>query len=287
MIQVVTKHEELAVDLARKALAEATTEAKAVHRTFDAAVKLVDTDQKVLATDRAELPDAALTALDPTAGAGATGPGLTSAGVTASSTSPGPSGTTGAETAVASLDGPSVLGPSLLTAGELAGWYASTRSRANTTVSMPELAADYLAAGKETGVRADVAFAQSIVETGYFGFPSYGQLTKADNNFAGIGACDTCASGWSFPSALTGVTAQMELLEAYASPVAVATPLIGSVGIGGCCTTWMALSDHWATNPGYGIEILRVYTRILDWVIPRRLVAAGLEPASASLTKAG
>ena len=43
---------------------------------------------------------------------------------------------------------------------------------------------------------AIVAFAQSILETGYFSFPGGGQLVPSDNNFAGIGACDSCAAGW-------------------------------------------------------------------------------------------
>ena len=141
---------------------------------------------------------------------------------------------------------------------------------------MAQLAQDYISAGEQTGVRADLAFAQSIVETGYFSFPSYGQLTKADNNFAGIGACDSCAHGWTFPNAATGVSAQLELLEAYASPTPVATPLLGSVGVGGCCPTWMALAGKWASSTAYGISILTVYRQMLTWLIPQRLVAAGL-----------
>lgn len=174
--------------------------------------------------------------------------------------------------------GPTVLGPSVLTAGELAGWFASTGHTANTTVPMGQLAADYLKAGRQTGVRGDVAFAQSVVETGFFSFPSYGQVTSADNNFAGIGACDSCAAGWSFPTAQTGVSAQLQLLDAYASTAAVPTPLVGPVGVGGCCQTWMSLAGTWATNPAYGVEILTMYKQMLDWALPRRLAAAGLGP---------
>ncbi len=171
---------------------------------------------------------------------------------------------------------PTILGPSVLGAAELASWFSSGGHKANITVPMVQLAQDYISAGEQTGVRADLAFAQSIVETGYFSFPSYGQLTKADNNFAGIGACDSCAHGWTFPNAATGVSAQLELLEAYASPTPVATPLLGSVGVGGCCPTWMALAGKWASSTAYGISILTVYRQMLTWLIPQRLVAAGL-----------
>ena len=152
----------------------------------------------------------------------------------------------------------------------------STGHKANITVPIGKLAADYVKAGQATGVRADIAFAQSVVETGFFSFPSYGQLTPKDNNFAGIGACDTCAHGWSFKNALTGVEAQMELLEAYASPKPVPTPLIGPVGVGGCCPTWIDLAGTWASSLSYGISIMTVYHQMLAWLIPQRLVSAGL-----------
>ncbi len=183
---------------------------------------------------------------------------------------------------------PTILGATALTGAELAAWYTSTGHKANTTVPIGALAGDYQAAGKATGVRYDLAFAQSIVETGYFSFPSYGQLTAKDNNFAGIGACDSCATGWSFPNAQTGVSAQLELLEAYASIQTVPTPLLrGPVGVGGCCQTWTALAGKWASSVVYGISIMTVYNQMLTWVIPRRLVAAGLvKPAPPSAKKA-
>jgi hypothetical protein len=173
---------------------------------------------------------------------------------------------------------PSILGPSVLSGSELARWFASTGRKAHTTVPMPVLANDYALAGQRTHVRADLAFAQSIVETGFFAFPAGGQLTPKDNNFAGIGACDSCAHGWSFPDALTGVTAQMQLLDAYASPIQVSTSLIGDIGIGGCCPTWMELAGTWASSLEYGISIMTIYHQMLAWLIPQRLVAAGLIP---------
>jgi len=171
---------------------------------------------------------------------------------------------------------PTIQGPAVLTAAELAGWFASTGHTANITVPMAELATNYLESGQSQGVRSDVAFAQSVIETGYFGFPAGGQVAGTDNNFAGIGACDTCAHGWTFPDARTGVAAQLQLLDAYASTTAVATPLIGKVSVAGCCRTWTALTGVWATNPNYGYEVLRVYQQMVEWALPRRLATAGL-----------
>jgi hypothetical protein len=171
---------------------------------------------------------------------------------------------------------PSILGPAVLSGAELARWFASTHRKAHITVPIPQLANDYAAAGQQTDVRADLAFAQSVVETGFFSFPAGGQLVPRDNNFAGIGACDTCAHGWSFPNALTGVTAQMQLLDAYASSQRVPTNLVGDVGVGGCCPTWIELAGTWASSLQYGISIMTVYDQMLSWVIPQRLIAAGL-----------
>jgi len=181
--------------------------------------------------------------------------------------------------AVAAITGtpvPNILGPAALSAGELAGWYASTGFQANTTVPMATLAGYYLSSGTAAGLRGDIAFAQSIVETGYFTFPSGGQVLGTDNNFAGIGACDSCAHGWTFPSAATGVAAQVQLLNAYAATAKIPTPLVGRVGVAGCCSTWLSLGGVWATNPDYGYEILSIYQEILNWAIPQRLAAAGL-----------
>ncbi len=171
---------------------------------------------------------------------------------------------------------PTITGPPALTAGELAGWYASTGYQANTTVPIPILAGYYLASGTAVGLRGDIAFAQSIVETGYFTFPSGGQLLGSDNNFAGIGACDTCAHGWRFPNAQTGVAAQVQLLQAYSATKKFPTPLVGRVGVAGCCPTWLSLSGVWATATNYGYAILSVYQKMLEWAIPQRLAVAGL-----------
>lgn len=59
--------------------------------------------------------------------------------------------------------------------------------------SVDQLAALYVREGQDEGVRGDVAFAQSIVETGFFGFPAGGQVQAGDFNFAGIRACDSCS----------------------------------------------------------------------------------------------
>ena len=180
--------------------------------------------------------------------------------------------------------GPSILGPSLLSAEQISGWFETTGYRPRTTVPFSQLVADYMKAGELTGVRPDVAFAQSVIETAYFSFPGYGQDAPGFNNFAGIGACDTCKHGWHFPSAMTGVLSQQELLAVYATPPHPTGAYGGptsDLGIAGCCTTWMALAGTWASSPAYGFDILTVYNDMLSWALPGELRRLGLVPLSA------
>ncbi|PZR78332.1 MAG: hypothetical protein DLM65_13240 [Candidatus Aeolococcus gillhamiae] len=282
LMSVLVSHNEAFLEQSRRGLRGAERELGDASSAVDSAQAAVDQASAAVATaeqavasaaEAASSPAAALTnqlLAQSTATAGTppvTAPAGPKKPVRAASVSQG---------GPASLRDLGVLGAPVLSAAELAGWFASTGRSPAITTPIPQLAADYIAASAQTGARGDVAFAQSVAETGYFSFPSGGQLAPGDNNFAGIGACDSCSHGWTFPDVVTGVAAQMQLLDAFASPNKVPTPLIGPVGIGGCCPTWMALAGTWATNPQYGVEILGIYKQILDWAIPGRLAAAGL-----------
>jgi hypothetical protein len=186
------------------------------------------------------------------------------------------------------LKGPDIFGPSLLSAAQIAAWYASTGAVAHTTIPLARLINDYMKAGRVTGVRADIAFAQSMDETAYFSFPGYGQDAPSYNNFAGIGACNKCKHGWTFPNAMAGVLAQQTLLESYATPVQLSSADAGSTqgtGVAGCCKTWISIGGIWSTNPSYGFEILAIYNKMLAWVLATELqqfdLASPLKPGGA------
>jgi hypothetical protein len=183
----------------------------------------------------------------------------------------------GASLSLLTQESPTILGPPVLSADELTGWFSTAHHQANLTVPLATLAGAYETVGSQAGVRADIAFAQSVLETSYFGFPSFGQVAVGDNNFAGIGACDHCATGFHFPDAVTGVTAQMQLLHAYATTSQpFPGPLPGPFRVAGCCPTWMALTGVWATAPDYGIKILKLYRSMVQWALARRTAAAQL-----------
>jgi hypothetical protein len=201
---------------------------------------------------------------------------------TTSPTSSGPAAsrpgvtTPGHPVPAARYPSPLILGAPALTAAELSGWYAGGSHRPQLTVPIGTLAGYYQSAGAAVGVRDDIAFAQSVLETDYFSFPAGGQVAPGDNNFAGIGACDSCTHGWHFADAQTGVAAQLQLLHDYATTKPAPGPLPGPIGETGCCPTWMALTGVWATAQDYGYNILTLYRQMLEWALPRQRSSAGL-----------
>ncbi len=181
-----------------------------------------------------------------------------------------------------------VMGPIRLNATQLANWYRATGKTPALPVSIDEFASYYLEEGLREGVRGDIAFAQSILETGYLGF--VGSIVKPSNfNYAGMGACDSCNSGRQFPSARLGVRAQIQHLKNFADPTSRAATLSNppvlewyglrngvldaALGIynydhffaKGTAPTWnqMGGPGKWASAPTYGTEVLKMYNRML------------------------
>ncbi len=165
--------------------------------------------------------------------------------------------------------GVSVLGPSALDAGQLTAWYNSQGFGDLTSTNITQLAAWYIQAGKAEGVRGDIAFAQAVLETGGFSSPD----AVNQNNYAGIGHCDTCSAGWAFPSAHAGVIGQLQLLRIFADagdpPPGAPQPALPALtpanqGRSGCCQTWESLTGVWASDPTYGVQILSIYAQMVS-----------------------
>ena len=164
-----------------------------------------------------------------------------------------------------------ILGPSRLTAQQLADWVRQSGHVPRITVPIEELARYFIIEGANAGVRGDVAFAQSILETYWFTFPGGGQLAGHDNNFAGIGACDSCKHGFRFASARVGVRAQMQALRIYVDPDLTETtlkqplvmPKMVNLGFRGKVQTWWDLWGTWATGAFYGQRVYEIYERMV------------------------
>jgi hypothetical protein len=190
------------------------------------------------------------------------------------------------ETAATSATSP-ILGPSRLTAKQMADYVVAQHYTPHITVPIEMLAQIYLDEGARTGVRGDVAFAQSILETAGFANPG---SAPTDNNFAGIGWCDTCAHGFDFPDAPTGVRAQMQLLRIYVDPAfpdpAYKDPILlpGTLQLGfrGKVQTWWDLWGTWATGALYGQRVYDIYERMVAFSLldPTPPVAKPAAPAA-------
>ena len=74
----------------------------------------------------------------------------------------------------------------------------------------------YITEGTVEGIRGDIAFAQSCLETGNFTF-SGSAVTLDQNNFCGMGVTKTGTKGNSFKTPAEGIRAQIQHLQAYAS----------------------------------------------------------------------
>lgn len=163
----------------------------------------------------------------------------------------------------------SIMGRNAFTGPELAEWFDGRHVSSKAQAPISDLTHWYIAEGRDEGVRGDMAFAQAIIETGSFTNPD----TVKYNNFAGIGHCDNCASGFDFPDPRLGVRAQIQLLKSYAEDHPdyhhkLVDPRLH--GPAGCCQSWNDLTRQWATDPTYGPKILDVYRKALDWLVVKR-----------------
>jgi hypothetical protein len=190
---------------------------------------------------------------------------------------------TSVDTASANIDklgGVPVLGPPTLTAPELAAWFKSTGQRARLagTTTIDDLAEMYIEEGLDENVRGDLAFAQAMLETGSFGH-------AFDNNFSGIGACDSCTSEFIFPTPRDGVRAQIQFLLNYAdpnsraanlkhppdptlySPDPVKAAFMFDTFFGkGDAPVWNIMGNgNWATDPLYAGKILKIFGSMLEF----------------------
>jgi hypothetical protein len=175
--------------------------------------------------------------------------------------------------------GDPIMGPSQLTAAQIVGWFNTKGYRpnlSNTTVA--DLVPIFLQEAADEGVRGDVAFAQAVVETG--GFSS-----APDNNYSGLGWCDTCSRGTKFPTPRDGIRAQVQLLLNYADagsraaglhhppspywwsadPVRAASQF-DTFFAKGWAPTWRDMGHgNWATDPNYSTKVLNVYNQMVAY----------------------
>lgn len=173
-----------------------------------------------------------------------------------------------------------IMGKAQATAQQMALFCRSKNSAPQlTSCSLEQLAEMFIEEGEAEGVRGDVAFAQSLHETGYFKFG--GIVLPTQNNYAGIGALNGNATGQaaSFPDPRTGVRAQIQHLKAYASTEALVNECVDprfSLVVRGVApyVEWLGAADNpqgrgWAVpGSGYGANIVKLLGQILAYKDP-------------------
>ena len=164
-----------------------------------------------------------------------------------------------------------IMGKAQATAGQMASYLKKKNpSVAQSVLDMIPL---YISEGEAEGVRGDIAFAQSCLETGNFTF-SGSAVTLPQNNFCGLGVTQRGKTGLSFDTPQLGIRAQIQHLKAYASTDklrnALADPRFRYVKRG-CApyAEWLGQKENpqgkgWAAGEKYGEKILSILKAVVS-----------------------
>lgn len=163
-----------------------------------------------------------------------------------------------------------IMGKSVANADQMCSYI----KRVNPAVaqSVLDMVPHYLTEGKAEGVRGDIAFAQSCLETGNFTFKG-SAVTLDQNNFAGIGVTSNGMNGNSWATPQLGIRAQIQHLKAYASD----DPLTGACVdprfkyVRRNCAEYveyLGIQENpqrcgWAAGKDYGKKIIQILNNIL------------------------
>lgn len=166
-------------------------------------------------------------------------------------------------------EGTAIMGGTVATTKQMQDYIKKVNP--NVAQSVIDMIPLYLSEGKTEGVRGDIAFAQSCLETGNFGF-SQSAVTLDQNNFAGMGVTQNGMKGLSFETPQLGIRCQIQHLKAYASTDALKNenidPRFKYVTRGSApYVEWLGIQENpkgvgWAAGAGYGEKILSILSKI-------------------------
>lgn len=164
----------------------------------------------------------------------------------------------------------SIAGTAKATTAQMTAYIKSVNSKVpQSVIDMVPL---YLSEGKTEGIRGDLAFAQSCLETGNFMFKG-SAVTLDQNNFCGMGVTSNGMNGNSFATPQMGIRAQIQHLKAYANKEALVNECIdprfkyvtrGSIPY----VDLLGIQENpkkigWSAGKNYGPQILDILSRIL------------------------
>ena len=170
----------------------------------------------------------------------------------------------------AGASGTKIIGTAVADAAQMQSYIRSVNP------SVPQSVLDmiplYLSEGAAEGVRGDIAFAQSCLETGNFGFAG-SAVTLNQNNFCGMGVTANGVKGNSFDTPQLGIRAQIQHLKAYAAADALKNECVDprfNYVARGCAeyVEWLGQQENpqgkgWAAGAGYGEKIIAILKKVV------------------------
>lgn len=180
--------------------------------------------------------------------------------------------TEGAQTEETSAKGQyPILGESSVTVQQMVDYFESSGEEypkdelsAGGADSIETFCEMYYEEAKTEGVRAEVAFAQTMKETGFLQYG--GDASIEQFNFAGLGTTGNGVPGNSYPDVQTGIRAQIQHLKAYATADALEQECVDErysyVKKGSApYVEWLGQQENpeglgWATGDNYGYDIV-------------------------------
>ena len=162
-----------------------------------------------------------------------------------------------------------IEGNSQLTVAQMRAYLKSVNP--DVPDSVLEMLPYYLSEGRAEGIRGDLAFCQSCLETGNFTFAG-SAVTLDQNNFCGLGVTQNGMKGHSFDTPQLGIRAQIQHLKAYANTESLKYTQIDPrfhYVTRGCAPylQWLGIQENprgygWASGSNYGDHILRIYNAV-------------------------
>lgn len=136
--------------------------------------------------------------------------------------------------------------------------------------TLEEFCQIYYEEAEKEGIKAEVAFAQAMKETGWLQFK--GDVKAEQYNFAGMGATGNGVTGESFKDVREGVRAQIQHLKAYGSTKNLNQTCVDNrfkYVERGCSiyVEWLGIPNNpenkgWAAADGYGVDIVKMIQKM-------------------------
>ena len=176
------------------------------------------------------------------------------------------------------LPSDSIMGPSLATVEQMVTLfnaqgvpYPVDKYASRGAATIKDFCRVLLDQARSEDVRAEVLFAQAMVETGWLQFGGdVDRNGKVQCNFGGLGATGNGVPGDEYPDVKTGLLAQAQHLKGYATTADLSQPCVDKrfhhlAGKRGSAPTVDKLSGTWATSKIYGATIMNVVDKLLGF----------------------